>query len=331
MKGVIIAGGFGTRLRPLTFHRPKHLLPVANRPFLEYQVALLRKHGIREIVFASNYLWQQIEAHFGDGSGFGVSMRYALEPEPLGTAGAIRNAYRLTGPEPLFVLNGDVLTDFDLGEIIEFHHDKRAEATIALRAVDRPHAFGVIDADSAGRLLDWREPSEEDKNRVAAGEGDADGESDNINAGIYILEPSFVERIPPGRAVSIERETFPAALAEGRSIYATLPAGYWLDIGNPRQYLAANTAVLSGKVETDLTCAAVHPSASIGPGSAVSADSAIGPNSTIGADCVIDRSVILDGVRIGNGCTIRGAILDSDVEIESGRIVQQGEVLSAHA
>src|SRR5688500_13866782 len=124
MKGIIIAGGFGTRLLPLTLSRPKHMLPVANRPFLEYQVALLKLHGIREIVFASNYLWEQIQAHFGDGTDFGVSMRYALEPEPLGTAGAIRNAVELTDGGRVIVLNGDVLTDFDLSEVLRFHIER---------------------------------------------------------------------------------------------------------------------------------------------------------------------------------------------------------------
>src|SRR5262245_14463977 len=140
MKGIIIAGGFGTRLRPLTYDRPKHLLPVANRPFLEYQVALLRRHGITEIVFATNYLADRIEAHFGDGSRFGVAMRYALETEPLGTAGAIRNAAALCGGDTVLVLNGDILTDFDLQAVLAFHAERRACATIALRAVERPHA-----------------------------------------------------------------------------------------------------------------------------------------------------------------------------------------------
>src|SRR6266851_792599 len=144
MKAVIIAGGFGTRLRPLTNNRPKHLLPLANKPFLEYQVALLRQHGITEIVFATNYMAEQIEAHFGDGSSFGVSLSYALEKEPLGTAGAIRNAAGDGATDSILVLNGDILTDFDLTKIIAFHKERGARATIALRSVERPHAFGAL-------------------------------------------------------------------------------------------------------------------------------------------------------------------------------------------
>ena len=330
--GIIIAGGFGTRLRPLTYHRPKHLLPVGNRPFLEYQVALLKRHGIREIVFASNYLWEQIHAHFGDGAEFGVSMRYAIEPEPLGTAGAIRNAAEPAGSERLIVLNGDVLTDFDLSKIIGFHEERRADSTIALRAVQRPHAFGVLKTDPDGRVREWREPSEEEKKRVASGGGQADGQTDYINAGIYIFEPEVIQRIPTGRTVSVERETYQEAIAEGLRIFATAPEGYWLDIGNPRQYLAANQAVLAGEVRTDVQPMRIADTARIDPSARISADSTVGPGSIVRGGAVVETSVVLDEVVVGARSSIAGAIIDSRAEIADGAsiggvVIGKGEVV----
>src|SRR6185369_751360 len=161
MKGIIIAGGLGTRLRPLTYRLPKPLVPVANRPFLEYQVALLRQHGIDDLVFATNYMADRIEDHFGDGTRFGVRMRYALEEQPLGTGGAIRNAADLFPGETVVVFNGDVLTDFDIGAVLTFHVKKRAAATIFLSEVPSPHPFGILILDEGGQVTEWREPSEE--------------------------------------------------------------------------------------------------------------------------------------------------------------------------
>jgi mannose-1-phosphate guanylyltransferase len=163
MRGVIIAGGFGTRLRPLTLRRPKPLIPVANRPFLEYQVAQLRAAGVEEIVFATNYLADRIEAHFGDGSRFGVRMRYAMEQEPLGTAGAIRNAVEGLPPMRCIVFNGDILTDFDLGAIVRSHLERKAQATLTLYRVQRPHPYGIIQVAEDGRVQAFIEPSEEQK------------------------------------------------------------------------------------------------------------------------------------------------------------------------
>src|SRR5579871_523989 len=198
VKGIIIAGGLGTRLRPLTYRRPKPLAPVANRPFLEYQVAHLRAHGIDDIVFATNYLADQIEAHFGDGSRFGVRMRYALEETPLGTGGAIRNAADLFPGEAVAVFNGDVLTDFDLGAILAFHRDRKALATITLAEVPSPHPFGILILDAEGRVQEWREPSEETKKALAVDRDLIPTGKDLINAGFYVLEPAFIARIAPG-------------------------------------------------------------------------------------------------------------------------------------
>ncbi len=252
MKGIIIAGGFGTRLYPLTYSRPKHLLPVANRPFLEYQVSLLRKAGVDEIVFATNYLADMIENHFGDGSNFGVKMTFALESQPLGTAGAIKNAAALLPDSTVIVLNGDILTDFDINIISSFHVQKKALATIALRPIERPHAFGALKLDENNRVLSWYEPTEAEKKAAAANPSPKTGEFDFINAGIYILEPDVISNIAENRPVSIEREVYPKLIAETDKVYGFSPDGFWLDIGNPDQYLAANRAVVGREVSTDV-------------------------------------------------------------------------------
>lgn len=315
-------------MRPLTFHRPKSMLPVANRPFLEYQISLLKKHGIREITLATNYLWEYIEAHFGDGSAFDIDLRFAFEPEPLGTAGAIRNAIPPGEAETVIVLNGDVLTDFDLGSIIRFHQENGADATIAVRTSPRPHGFGVLASDDSGRVNAWREPSEEEKKRAASAVLDAEEGSDFINAGIYILEPSFIARIPTGQTVSIERETFQNAIAGGDRVFAVAPEGYWLDIGSPRQYLEANLAAIDRQLESDLALRPVAESAVVFEGADVEG-SVIGPDCVISPGARIRGSVLLEGVGIGENVQVFGSILDSGCALENDAKVCEGAVLGA--
>ncbi len=329
MKAIIIAGGLGTRLYPLTYSRPKHLLPVANRPFLEYQVALLRRHGVGEVIFATNYMADRIEAHFGDGVAFGISMRYALESEPLGTAGAIRNAAALAPGETVLVLNGDILTDFDLSAVIAFHRKREAVATIALRPVARPHTFGVVETDDAGRVLGWREPSEAEKKRIAEEGGPPTGETDYINAGIYLLEPSVLGAIPTGRPVSIERETFPALISRGATVYGTVPNGFWLDIGRPDQYLAANAAVLTGTVSTDVPFLQVGPDAELYGSARIDADTAIGPGARVGPGSELNGCLLLAGASVGANARLQGTILDDGAAVADDVRAGPGTVLGA--
>jgi mannose-1-phosphate guanylyltransferase len=328
MKGVIIAGGFGTRLRPLTYSRPKHLLPVGNRPFLEYQVDLLRRHGVTEIVFATNYLADQIEGHFGNGSAFGVTMRYALEQEPLGTAGAIKNAASLLPGDRVVVLNGDILTDFDVGQVVAFHQEKGAQATIALRAVERPHAFGVLDTDGDGRVSAWREPTEEEKKRVATNPGPPTGESDYINAGIYVLEPQVIEQIPAGRPVSIERETYPGLIASGAPVYGIAPTGYWMDIGRPEQYLAANEAVLTGRVQTSVPFRQYGEGVEVAPDASVDDSTSLGKGVRIGRGSRLAGCIILDGCTVGEQSTLTRVIAEEATSIGDDVTAGMGVVLA---
>lgn len=329
MQGIIIAGGFGTRLRPLTYTRPKHLLPVANRPFLEYQVALLRRHGVTEIVFATNYFAEQIEAHFGDGSRFGVHLRYAVETVPLGTAGAIRNAAALLPSETLLVLNGDVLTDFDLSALWEFHRSRRAGAVVAARRVAQPHPFGVLQLGQDGRIAGWHEPSEEQKRRAATLPDSADSAQDHINAGIYLLEPDLLCRIPTGRPVSIERETYPLLIAEGYPLYSAAPPGYWLDIGRPGQYLAANEAVLTGAVQTDVPFLSRETGGEIDESASIDGATVLGRGVRIGPGSLLTGCVLLDGVTVGARTTLRGVIADAGAQIGDEVTAREGVTLAS--
>ncbi|MEI6430812.1 MAG: NDP-sugar synthase [bacterium] len=353
MKGIIIAGGAGTRLRPLTYTRPKPLIPVVNRPFLEYQVALLKRHGIDEIIFCTNYMADKIASHFGDGTAFGVKMHYAIEETPLGTAGAIRNAQSHLGRDSVVVLNGDILTDFDISSIVRFHKEHRAIVTLALKEVPSPSPYGVIITDDEGRVREFREPSEATKKMLAANPNVEKTGVDYINAGIYIMEPEALDSIPTGRPVSIERETYPKLLEQGAPIYAIASDGYWLDIGRPEQYRQATNAILSRDISVDVPgewqalgywaedtadidpTAHIAPTVHIGRGARIAAGASligktvIGSNCRIGAnaeltDCILEKDVI-----IGEGVKLSGVILDDGSHVAAESVVTVPAVFAA--
>lgn len=354
MKGIIIAGGAGTRLRPLTYTRPKPLIPVVNRPFLEYQVALLKRHGVDEIIFCTNYMADKIQGHFGDGSAFGVSMRYAIEETPLGTAGAIKNAQNIAGRDTLVVLNGDVLTDFDLSAIIRFHKERDALVTLTLKDVPSPSPYGVIVTDENGRVQEFREPTEATKKMLAANPNVERTGTDYINAGIYIMEPEALDAIPTGRPVSIERETYPKMLEENKPVYAIAATGYWLDIGRPEQYRQATEAILNHEITVEVpgawtsngywaeTGALVEETAHIAPtvhigqnarikaGASISGRSVIGPNCRIGANATLTNCILEAGVVIGDGVTLSDIIMDNGCRVEEDTIVTVPSVFAAN-
>lgn len=353
MKGIIIAGGAGTRLRPLTYSRPKPLIPVVNRPFLEYQVALLKRHGIDEIIFCTNYMADKIAAHFGDGSAFGVKMQYAIEETPLGTAGAIRNAQELAGRDTLVVLNGDVLTDFDLSSILKFHRQKKALVTLTLKEVPSPSPYGVIITDEDGRVREFREPSEAQKKALAANPDVEQTGVDYINAGIYVMEPEALDAIPTGRPVSVERETYPKLLADGAPIYATARDGYWLDIGRPEQYRQATEAILSRDIAVEVPgewqpagywaqegvdidptahiAPTVHigTNARIGPGASITGKTVIGPNCRVGADTTLTDCILESDVIVGERVKLCGVILDNRSHVEAEAVITMPAVFAA--
>ncbi|MDW8322019.1 MAG: NDP-sugar synthase [Armatimonadota bacterium] len=348
MQGIIIAGGFGTRFRPLTYTRPKPLMPILNRPLLEYQVALLKAHGVTEIVFATNYMAEAIEEHFGDGSRFGVKMRYAQEEQPLGTAGAIRNAAKsLWRQESVAVFNGDIVTDFNLGAIIALHRRRGARATIALKAVPSPNPYGVIDLDNDGRVLAWREPTEEQKKALAANPNVEQTGWDYINAGFYVLEPEVIESIPEGRAVSIEREIYPRMIAQGEGLYGAPAEGYWVDVAGPAHYWKVTNDLLRGRVNVSLPGAPYSEGlwcmaraqvrctldsgavAHVGEGAVLEEGVRLRGTVVIGAGCHVERGcvledcVLLEGVRVGECAILTRVICDRNVFIDAGsRIVE---------
>jgi mannose-1-phosphate guanylyltransferase/phosphomannomutase len=322
MKGIIIAGGLGTRLRPLTYQRPKPLVPVANRPFLEYQVALLRAHGIDDLVFATNYMADRIESHFGDGSRFGVRMRYALEETPLGTGGAIRNAADLFPGETVAVFNGDVLTDFDLSAILDFHCRRRAIATITLAEVPSPHPFGILILDAEGRVQEWREPSEATKKALALDRDIMPTGKDLINAGFYVLEPQFIARIAPGVPASVERDIYPQLISENAPVYGFAPGGFWMDVGRAEQLLVATQAVLTGTVKTAAPGLRVGEETFIASSTWISGQTSIGRNCRIGEESRLDGCILMDGVTIGSHVRLSGIIVDEGVTVEDEVVVE---------
>ena len=229
MRAVVLVGGFGTRLRPLTLHRPKQMLPVLDRPMIEWVAGWLAANGVDEVVLSLGYRPEAFTEAYPDGRCAGVRLRYAVEPEPLDTAGAVRFAALAAGldraAEPFLVVNGDVLTTLDIGELVALHKARGAEGTIALTPVEDPSRYGVVPIEADGRVIAFIEkpPREE-------------APSNWINAGTYVLEPSVLDRIPDGRKVSIERETFPALVAEGR-LYALQSEASWVDAGTPAKCL----------------------------------------------------------------------------------------------
>lgn len=337
MRAVVLVGGFGTRLRPLTLTTPKQLLPVAGRPMIERVCAHLVAHGIDEVVLSMGYLPELFELRYPDGVCAGARLTYAVEAEPLDTGGAIRFAAEEAGiAERFVVVNGDVLSDLDVGALVAFHEARRATATIALTRVDDPSRFGVVVTDDDGRVLRFVEkPAREE------------APSHWVNAGIYVLEPDVVGRIPAGRRVSVERETFPALATEG-VLFAVRSEGSWVDAGTPEQYLAANLAALGGPeppcpgardvgggcwVGADAVVEGVlrgpvlvEAGARVAP-EAVVERSVIGAGSTVGAGARVTGSVLLAGVTLGEGAVVEDSVIGEEATVGAGAKVVGGSVV----
>ena len=292
MHAIVLVGGFGTRLRPLTLSRPKQLLPVLDRPMLDWVVERLVGAGVDEIVLSLGYLPAAFEAAYPDGRCAGARLHYAIEPEPLDTAGAIRFAALAAGldrsHEPFVVVNGDVVTDADLGALLDLHQARGAAATIGLTPVDDPSRYGVVPVDRDDRVTAFIEKPTADE-----------APSNWINAGTYVLEPSVLARIPDGRRVSIERETFPMLVAEG-TLFARQDPAYWIDAGTPESYL---------QVQFDLQ-ARVR-----GADAHVSASAEIAPSATI------ERSVVMAGAVVAADATVRGSTLLPGARVERAACV----------
>ncbi|MGH2806442.1 MAG: sugar phosphate nucleotidyltransferase [Actinomycetota bacterium] len=312
MKALILAGGYGTRLRPLTYTRPKHLLPIANRPHIEHVLELLQRHAIDEAVFLTSYLSGAFENTVAAAKARGFTMDVTHEEEPLGTAGALKHAQDHVGDETFFVFNGDVLTDVDLDALAGFHRDRDAEATIFLTPVEDPSRFGVVPTDYGGRVQGFIE-------KPPPGEAP----TNLINAGIYVMEPTVLDRIPKGEVWSSEHQLFPELVSDGAGLYAIDISCYWLDIGTPASLLRANLDALSGAFKTDAVPTAGAETSVIAPNADVAesaklTSAAVGDGAVIGEGAAVTRSVLLPGVRVGAGAVVEDSVLGENARVSDG-------------
>jgi mannose-1-phosphate guanylyltransferase len=341
MKAILLAGGKGTRLRPLTIHTPKPIVPIFARPFLHYQLDLLKQvPEIDEVILSLNYQPRRIEEIFGDGSESGLSIRYVVEPAPLGTAGAVRYAGDSLR-ESVVVFNGDVLTEVDLTAVLALHRERKARATIVLTPVENPSAYGLVETDPAGNIRRFLEKPKPDEITC-----------DTINAGIYVLEPETFDRIPRDTPWSIERSFFPSLIERGETFVAYVYGGYWIDIGTPEKYMQVHRDIMDGKYraapfagQPDAAAAWVSPQAKVdegavltGPcfvdeGAVIKAGAQVGPYSVIGRQChveehaVIDRAIVWANTRISQEAIVRRSILGRHCHIGRSALIDDGVVL----
>ncbi|MBN3033158.1 MAG: NDP-sugar synthase [Candidatus Saganbacteria bacterium] len=348
MKAVIIAGGLGTRLRPLTYNTPKPIVPVANRAFVLHQIALLRQHGIDEVILNLHYLSDSIKQLLDDGKELGLKISYSIEARPLGTAGAVKNAEEFFGDGPLVVFNGDVLTDINIGQIIDYHKKKKARATLTLTRVEDPTAYGLILIGEDGRVRHFIEkPSWEQLANLSAG-----GPADTVNAGIYVLDPKIFETVPRGVEYSFERQLFPELLAAGEPVYGYVTDRYWIDIGKPLQYQQAHEAILRGEVAVkvsgtrtdrrawlgdncrlDKTVKLLGPviigrDVTIGPETRIKDYTVLGDSVTIGREGTLSQAIVWERTRIGNHVSLNGCLVGYNCVIEDNVVIGPGVVLA---
>ena len=338
MKAILLAGGKGTRLRPLTLHTPKPIVPIFNRPFLHYQIDLLKQvPEIDEVILSLNYQPRRIEEMFGDGADLGIKIRYVVEPVPLGTAGAIKYAGdKLT--ESVVVFNGDVLTQIDLAAVIRLHRERRAKATIVLTPVANPSAYGLVETDAAGniqRFLEKPKPEEITTN--------------HINAGIYVLEPDTFDRIPSEVAWSIERSYFPSLIERGETFVAYVYDGYWIDIGTHEKYVQVHRDIMDRRFTagpfTDGKSTWIAPEARVEEGATVEGPcfidegvvikrgARVGPYTVLGRqteveeDAVLENAIIWANTRIGREASVRNAIVGRNCHLGRNVSLDRGAVL----
>src|SRR5437868_8729740 len=320
MKAILLAGGKGTRLRPLTVHPPKPIVPIFERPFLHYQLDLLKKvPEIDEVILSLNYQPRRIEEIFGDGSESGLSVKYVVEPAPLGTAGAVRYAGESLR-ESVVVFNGDVLTEVDLKAVIALHRERNARATIVLTPVENPSAYGLVETDAQGNVRRFLEKPNADEITC-----------DTINAGIYVLEPETFDRIPKDTPWSIERSFFPSLVDRHETFVGYVYRGYWIDIGTPDKYMQVHRDIMDGRYRAAPFAGAptpvwVSPHARVedgvtieGPcfvddGTVVKSGARLGPYTVVGRQChveehaVLERAIVWANSRISQEAVVRCSI-----------------------
>ncbi len=307
MKAVVLVGGEGTRLRPLTETIPKPLIPVMDRAFLDHVLDHLARHGISEAILSSPYLQDTFAPFIAARAGAAPTIIWLTESSPLGTGGAIVNALdHLPADEPVFALNGDILTDLDLTAMLAYHREKRASVTISLTRVEDARPFGLVPTDGEGRVFEFLEKPAE----PIPGE---------VNAGTYVLDPKVLHGFARGEPLSIEREIFPAIIADGRPVFGFLSRGYWMDLGTPEKYLQGHADILEGKVEgLRYPAPWVSPAATVDINAHLGRWVAIGPDAVVEASSTLEDSVVLAGARIGAGARLDRTIVGPNAEVGPG-------------
>jgi mannose-1-phosphate guanylyltransferase / phosphomannomutase len=323
-----MAGGEGTRLRPITANQPKPLLPVANRPIMEHVLRLLRRHGFTDTVVTVQFLAALVRNYFGDGEDFGMDLQYATEEMPLGTAGSVKNAEDALRDEPFLVISGDALTDIDLTAMVRFHKEQGALVTVGLTRVPDPLEFGIVIADEDGRIQRFLE-------KPTWGQVF----SDTVNTGIYVMEPEVLAEVPPGESVDWSADVFPALLKRGAPLFGYISNGYWEDVGTHESYLKAQADVLAGRVQADIDGFEVSPGVWVAEGAEVDPEAVlrgplcigdyakieagadireytvIGSNVVVKEGAFLHRAVVHNNVYVGQGATLRGCVVGKNTDV----------------
>ncbi|MFB7634905.1 sugar phosphate nucleotidyltransferase [Streptomyces sp. NPDC056149] len=331
-EAILLVGGKGTRLRPLTVHTPKPMVPAAGVPFLTHQLARARAAGVEHVVMATSYLAEVFEPYFGDGSALGLHLEYVTEVEPLGTGGAIRNvASRLhSAPDdPVLIFNGDILTGLDIRALVDTHRTAGADVSLHLTRVEDPRAFGLVPTDDTGRVTAFLEKPQTPEEIV----------TDQINAGAYVFNRSVIDTIPTGRPVSVERETFPGLLADGAHLQGMVDSTYWLDLGTPQAFVRGSADLVQGRAPSPAVpgrCGdrLVLEGAEVAPDAKLTGGTAVGPTARIGAGAQVDGSTVLDGAVIEEGARIHDSLIGAGARIGArtvldGAVIGDGAVVGA--
>ncbi|MFF1422472.1 sugar phosphate nucleotidyltransferase [Streptomyces sp. NPDC058280] len=331
-EAILLVGGKGTRLRPLTVHTPKPMMPAAGVPFLTHQLARARAAGVEHVILATSYLAEVFEPHFGDGSSLGLSLEYVTEREPLGTGGAIRNVASLlrSGPdEPVLIFNGDILTGLDIRALVGTHASSGADVSLHLTRVEDPRAFGLVPTDESGRVTAFLEKPQTPEEIV----------TDQINAGAYVFRRSVIDSIPVGRPVSVERETFPDLLAAGAHLQGMVDSTYWLDLGTPQAFVRGSADLVLGRAPSPAVpgrCGErlVLPTASVASDVKLTGGTVVGAGAVIGGGARIAGSTVLDGAVVEPGAMITDSLIGAGARVGaravlSGAVVGDGAVVGA--
>jgi mannose-1-phosphate guanylyltransferase/phosphomannomutase len=340
VKAVVMAGGEGTRLRPMTANQPKPLLPVANKPIMEHVLRLLRRHGFNETVVTVQFLASMVRNYFGDGEDFDMSLQYATEETPLGTAGSVKNAEDALRAEPFLVISGDALTDIDLSELVRFHKDNSALVTVGLTRVPDPLEFGIIIVDDDGRIQRFLE-------KPTWGQVF----SDTVNTGVYVMEPEVLSEFAVGEAADWSGDIFPRLLKRGAPLYGWIADGYWEDVGTHESYMKVQADVLSGRVQADIDGFEVSPGVWIAEGAEVDPEAiltgplcigdyakieggaqlreftVVGSNVVVKEGAFLHRAVVHNNVYVGQGATLRGCVIGKNTDVMASARIEEGAVV----